>query len=60
LPFIVFDIGKPIEVRLSGDRAYTTSKRLPTILLAIGGVFALGGGYELVKDRRRLSQIDSP
>jgi hypothetical protein len=60
LPFIVFDIGKPIEVRLSGDRACTTSKRLPIVLLAVGGVFGLGGGYELRKDRRRQSQIDSP
>jgi hypothetical protein len=54
------DIGKPIEVRLSGDRAYTSAKRLPIILLAIGGVFALGGGYELRNDHRRQSQLDSP
>jgi hypothetical protein len=34
------DVGKTIDVRLSGDRAYTTSLRLPVILIAIGVVIA--------------------
>ena len=47
------DIGNRIDVRLSGGRAYTTSKRLPIILLVLGALFALGGAYELRKQRQR-------
>jgi len=37
------DLGHRIEVRLSGDRAYTTSLRVPIILIAIGlGIAAVG------------------
>jgi hypothetical protein len=32
------DIGKTLAVRLSGNRAYTTSLRLPLILIGIGAV----------------------
>jgi hypothetical protein len=34
------DVGKTIDVRLSGGRAYTTSLRLPVILISIGVVIA--------------------
>ena len=46
------DVGNRIEVRLSGGRAYKDSKRLAIILLAIGVLFALGGAYELRRQRR--------
>jgi hypothetical protein len=37
------DLGRTIEVRLSGDRAYTTSLRVPIIVIVIGlGIAALG------------------
>jgi hypothetical protein len=37
------DLGRTIEVRLSGERAYTTSLRVPIILIVIGlGIAALG------------------
>jgi hypothetical protein len=37
------DLGRTIDVRLSGDRAYTTSLRVPIILIVIGlGIAALG------------------
>ena len=47
------DVGKRIDVRVSGGRAYTTSKRLPIILFTIGALFALAGGYTVLKDSRR-------
>jgi hypothetical protein len=47
------DIGKGIEVRLSGDRAYTTSLRLPIILFCIGLAVAVLGGNEVRKQLRR-------
>jgi hypothetical protein len=30
------DVGKTIDVRLAGGRAYTTSLRIPIILLTLG------------------------
>jgi hypothetical protein len=36
-------IGKTIDVRVSGDHAYTLSLRVPIILLILGGLMALGG-----------------
>ncbi len=36
------DIGKTIDVRVSGDEAYTPSLRVPIILLVLGGLLALG------------------
>jgi hypothetical protein len=36
-------IGKTIDVRVSGDHAYTISLRVPIILLILGGLMALGG-----------------
>jgi len=47
------DLGKTIDVRLSGDRAYTTSKRLPIILLVCGVAVIVLAARELRKDRRR-------
>jgi hypothetical protein len=46
------DVGKKIDVRLSGGRAYTTSLRLPVILLVIGLLFAVFGGREIWKQTR--------
>jgi hypothetical protein len=43
------DIGEKVDVRLSGGRAYTTSLRLPIILLVIGLLFAVFGGREIRK-----------
>jgi hypothetical protein len=36
------DIGKTLNVRVSGDEAYTSSLRVPIILLVLGGLLALG------------------
>lgn len=36
------DIGKTIDVRVSGDHAYTPSLRVPIILLVLGGLLGLG------------------
>jgi hypothetical protein len=36
------DIGKTIDVRVSGDHAYTASLRVPIILLILGLLIALG------------------
>ena len=44
-------VGDTIDVRLSGGRAYTTSKRLPIILLCIGLLFAAGGLYTVRKEQ---------
>jgi hypothetical protein len=46
------DEGKTIDVRFSGGRAYTTSRRLPIILFAIGAAFLVFGGIEVRKQRR--------
>jgi hypothetical protein len=46
------DIGKKIDVRLRGDRAYVESLRLPIILLVIGLLFAGFGGREVYKQMR--------
>ena len=50
------DLGKTLNVRLSGDRAYTKSRRVAIILLVLGlGVTALGVRlvWMLVTARRR-------
>jgi hypothetical protein len=47
------DEGNTIDVRLNGGRAYTTSLRLPIILIVIGLLFAAGGAWEL---RKRLPE----
>jgi hypothetical protein len=47
------DVGKQIDVRLSGERAYTTSRRLPIVLAGIGLMFAVLGGWEVRKGMRR-------
>jgi hypothetical protein len=47
------DVGKRIDVRLSGERAYTTSRRLPIVLAGIGLTFAVLGGREVRKGMRR-------
>lgn len=44
------DIGKTIDVRLDGDRAYTTSLRIPVILIAVGLVIA-GFGFAALRSR---------
>jgi hypothetical protein len=46
------DIGKTLDVRLSGDRAYTTSLRVPIILIVIG-VALTGFGVRLLVIARR-------
>jgi hypothetical protein len=46
------DIGETLDVRLSGDRAYTTSLRLPLVLIGLGVAFAALGGFELRRVRR--------
>jgi hypothetical protein len=47
------DIGKTLDVRLSGGRAYTTSLRLPFVLIGLGVAFAVLGGFELRTRARR-------
>jgi hypothetical protein len=47
------DLGTTIDVRLAGERAYTTSRRLPVILLCCGVAVVVGAAFELRKDRRR-------
>jgi len=46
------DIGKTLDVRISGDRAYTPSLRTPIVLGCIGLALAAFGGSLL---RRRIS-----
>jgi hypothetical protein len=46
------DVGKTIDVRLSGDRAYTTSMRLPLILLGGGVTVIILALFELRRYRR--------
>jgi hypothetical protein len=54
------DLGKSLDVRLSGDRAYTKSRRVAIILLILGaGVTALGVRVvwtTIAARRRRASQ----
>ena len=50
------DVGKTLDVRLSGDTAYTRSYRVAVILLAIGGAvtgFGLWLAWKLVTTGRR-------
>jgi hypothetical protein len=50
------DVGKTLEVRLSGDRAYTTSLRVPIILIVIGlAVTAFGVRLLTIARRRRVT-----
>jgi hypothetical protein len=46
------DVGKTLDVRLSGDRAYSTSMRLPLILIGSGLVAAVLVVFEMRKARR--------
>jgi hypothetical protein len=47
------DVGKTLDVRVSGDRAYTTSPRLPLVLIGLGVTLAVLGGLELRNQARR-------
>jgi len=54
------DLGKTLDVRLSGDRAYTKSWRVAIILLVLGaGVSALGVRlvWTMVTARRRRATV---
>jgi len=54
------DLGKSLDVRLSGDRAYTKSWRVAIILLVLGaGVSALGVRlvWTMVTARRRRATV---
>jgi hypothetical protein len=54
------DLGKTLDVRLSGDRAYTKSWRVAIILLVLGaGVTALGVRivWTMVTARRRRASV---
>jgi hypothetical protein len=50
------DIGKTLNVRLSGNHAYTSSLRVPIILLAIGLITVLGSVLVIIKGGRRQSR----
>ena len=54
------DIGKTIDVRLSGDRADTPSLRVPVILLVIGAALTAFGVRLLVIARRRPRMSPTP
>jgi hypothetical protein len=43
------DIGKTIDVRVSGGEAFTLSLRVPIILLIVGGLIAGGGVFFMFK-----------
>lgn len=47
------DIGRTIDVRLSGDRAYTTSLRVPIVLIVLGLAVTAFGVRLLWMARRR-------
>jgi hypothetical protein len=47
------DVGKAIDVTLSGDHAYTRSLVLPILLLGLGLLLAVLGGLAVIKPRRR-------
>jgi hypothetical protein len=51
------DLGETLDVRLSGDRAYTTSRRLPLVLIGIGLTVAVLGGIELRKHSRTTARL---
>ena len=54
------DLGERIEVRLSGSRAYTTSLRVPIILIVIGlGIAAVGVRLLVMFVRRHLTRVPS-
>jgi hypothetical protein len=46
------DVGKKIDVRLSGGEAHTTSLALPIVLIAFGLLLVIPGGVALSKDWR--------
>jgi hypothetical protein len=46
------DIGKTLDVRVSGDHAHTTSRRPPIILIAIGLLVAGYGTFALIRGPR--------
>ena len=41
------DIGKTVDVRLHGERAYLPSLRLPIIFFVLGAAFLIGGILQL-------------
>jgi hypothetical protein len=43
------DVGKTLEVRVSGGRAYTPSLRIPIALLSIGAALLLYGAFTIRK-----------
>jgi hypothetical protein len=43
------DVGKTLDVRVSGGRAYTPSLRIPIALLAIGAALLLYGAFAIRK-----------
>ncbi|HEY8543897.1 MAG TPA: hypothetical protein VIL36_02575 [Acidimicrobiales bacterium] len=47
------DIGETLDVRLDGDRAYTTSLRLPIVLIVTGLVLGGLGTWSYLAERRR-------
>jgi hypothetical protein len=47
------DVGGTVDVRLSGNRAYTTSRRLPLVLIGLGLTLAMLGGIELRNQAKR-------
>jgi len=57
------DLGHSIDVRLSGGRAYTTSLRVPIILLALGACSLVGGVFAargLLRKARRARAESGP
>ena len=55
------DLGHTIDVRLSGGRAYTTSLRVPIILLVLGALSLVGGVFAArgVDRRARRARAES-
>jgi hypothetical protein len=47
------DIGKTLDVRLHGDRAYLPSLRLPIIFFVVGAAFLILGPFSQLRRRRR-------
>jgi hypothetical protein len=54
------DVGKTIDVTVSGDHAYTTSLMVPIILIGIGLFLAVVGVLVLIKGGRQNSGPGSP
>jgi len=50
------DINKTLNVRLSGNHAYTSSLRVPIILLAIGLIMVVGSVVVIIKGGSRQSR----